>query len=80
MSPAILTLQLDAEQNIALDQIATNLDCDRSELIKQAIDTYLQNYQWQVNHILQGIQQADAGEFATEEQVAQAFAKWRSKP
>ena len=80
MSPAILTLQLDAEQNIALDQIATNLDCDRSELIKQAIDTYLQNYQWQVNHILQGIQQADAGEFATEEQVAQAFAKLRSKP
>ena len=80
MSPAILTLQLDAEQNIALDQIATNLDCDRSELIKQAIDTYLQNYQWQVNHILQGIEQADAGEFATDEQVAQAFAKWRSKP
>ena len=80
MSPAILTLQLDAEQNIALDQIATNLDCDRSELIKQAIDTYLQNYQWQVNHILKGIEQADAGEFATDEQVAQAFAKWRSKP
>ena len=80
MSPAILTLQLDAEQNIALDQIATNLDCDRTELIKQAIDTYLQNYQWQVNHILQGIEQADAGEFATDEQVAQAFAKWRSKP
>ena len=80
MSPAILTLQLDAEQNIALDQIATNLDCDRAELIKQAIDTYLQNYQWQVTHILKGIQEADTGEFATEQQVAQAFAKWRSKP
>ncbi len=80
MSPATLTLQLDVEQNFALDQIATDLNCDRSELVKQAIDAYLKNYQWQVNHILKGIQQADTGQFATEEEVAQAFAKWRSKP
>jgi len=80
MSPATLTLQLNVEQNFALDQIATDLDCDRSELVKQAIDAYLQNYQWQVNHILKGIQQADVGQFATEEEVTQAFAKWRSNP
>jgi hypothetical protein len=41
MSPATRTLQLDVKQNFALDQIATDLNCDRSELIKKTIDRRL---------------------------------------
>jgi len=80
MNPATITLQLDADQYLALDQIATDLSCDRADIVKQAIDTYLQHYQWQVRHIHKGIQQADQGDFATDEEVTQAFAKWRLQP
>ncbi len=78
MSQNTITLDLEPEKRQALDQIASELHCDRTDLLKHAIDLYLQTHQWQVNHIQEGIRQADAGEFATDEQVAQAFAKWRS--
>jgi predicted transcriptional regulator len=78
MSQNTITLDLEPEKRLALDQIATELHCDRTDLLKHAIDLYLQTHQWQVNHILEGRRQADAGQFATDEQVAQAFAKWRS--
>lgn len=39
--------------------------------------TFRQVYSWQVEHIQQGLRQADNGEFATKEKVATAFAKWR---
>jgi predicted transcriptional regulator len=45
MSQAIITLQLDTEQQLNLDRIATELACDRADLIKRAIDSYLANYQ-----------------------------------
>ncbi len=77
MSQNTITLDLEPEKYQALDQIATELHCDRADLLKHAIDLYLQTHQWQVTHIQEGIGQADAGEFATDEQVAQAFAKWR---
>jgi predicted transcriptional regulator len=78
MSQNTITLDLEPEKRLALDQIATELHCDRADLLKHAIDLYLQTHNWQVTHILEGIRQADAGNFATEQQVAQAFAKWRS--
>ncbi len=78
MSQNTITLDLDPEKRQALDQIAFDLHCDRTDLLKHAIDLYLQTHQWQTSHILEGIRQADAGHFATEAEVTQAFAKWRS--
>jgi len=42
-----------------------------------ANDDYLQVQEWQVEHIQEGLRQADAGEFASDEEVAAAFARWR---
>lgn len=38
---------------------------------------YIEVHQWQIKHILEGIRQVDAGEFANEARVAAAFARWR---
>jgi RHH-type transcriptional regulator, rel operon repressor / antitoxin RelB len=78
MNPSTITLDLEPDQTQALDQIAVTLDGDRTDLLKHAIELYLQTHTWQTQHILKGIQQADAGNFATEAEVNQAFAKWRS--
>ncbi|MFB2919479.1 CopG family ribbon-helix-helix protein [Aerosakkonema funiforme] len=49
----------------------------RSDLLNKAIDSYLQVYQWQLDHIKEGLQQVEAGEFASNEEVAAAFARGR---
>jgi predicted transcriptional regulator len=46
-------------------------------ILNDAIDAYLQVQQWQLEHIKEGLRQADAGEFARDEEVAAAFARWR---
>ena len=56
---------------------AAALDRDRSYLLNEAIDAYLEVHQWQIRHIQEGIREADAGEFASEAQVAAAFARRR---
>jgi RHH-type transcriptional regulator, rel operon repressor / antitoxin RelB len=78
MSQDTITLQLQPEQSLALDQMALHLGCDRAELVQTAISDYISHHQWQTQHILEGIRQADQGDFATDAEVAQAFAKWRS--
>lgn len=72
-----ITFSLDAEKRKAIDEIALLLERERSDILNDAIDAYLQVQQWQLEHIKEGLRQADAGEFATEEEVAAAFARWR---
>jgi len=50
----------------------------RHAVIREAIDTYLDVEAWQDSHIQEGLRQADAGEFASDEQVARVFSKWRA--
>ncbi|NEP87649.1 MAG: CopG family transcriptional regulator [Okeania sp. SIO2C2] len=42
-----------------------------------ASDDPLQVQEWQVEHIKEGLRQADAGEFASDEEIAAALARWR---
>lgn len=72
-----ITFSLDTEKREALDKIASLLERDRSEILNEAIDAYLQVREWQLEHIQEGLRQADAGEFASDEEVAAAFARWR---
>jgi predicted transcriptional regulator len=77
MTKETISFRIDREKKIALDDIADELDRDRSYVINEAVDAYLEVRQWQLEHIREGLRQAQAGEFATEEEVRQAFARWR---
>jgi len=72
-----VTFRLDATKKAALDAIAAGMDRDRSYVLNQAIDAYLDVNRWQVEHIEQAVREADAGDFASEQEVAEAFARWR---
>lgn len=76
MSKETITFRLDSEKRKTLDEIASLLDRDRSYILNEAIESYLEVYSWQVEHIKEGLRQADNGEFATTEEVNNAFAKW----
>ena len=61
-----------------IDQLAGLQDRDRSYIINEALDTYLDLMDWQLEHIEEGVRQADAEIFAGEAEVAAAFAKWKA--
>jgi len=77
MSSQTVSFRLETKKKQKLDSIAIMLDRDRSYILNEAIDAYLDVHQWQIAHIREGIRQADAGEFATEAQVAAAFRRRR---
>lgn len=74
-----LSFRTENEKKQKLDAIAQQQNRDRSFVINQAIDYYLSLYDWQIEHITQGVAQAERQEFAEEEDVEAAFAQWKKR-
>ena len=72
-----VSVRLEPAKRDALDRLAKSLDRDRSYLINEAVDAYLAVHRWQIAHIEEGLRQADAGEFASDEDLNAAYARWR---
>ena len=71
MSGKQLSFRTDPKKIKALDKVAEALDRDRSYVLNQAVDAYLDVYRWQVKHIEEAVTQADAGgPFVAHEDVA----------
>ncbi len=75
MSKENITFRLESEKRAVLDTIAAGLDRDRTYVLNEAVDLYLEVYQWQIAEIEAGIAEADAGDYATDEEVQAVFAK-----
>jgi len=71
-----VTTRIDEETQNRLDQLAKATDRSRSWLVADAIRRYVEEEGWQVAAIEEGVRQADAGDFATEDEVKAAFAEW----
>lgn len=70
-----VSVRLDREKREALDRLAKSMDRDCTYLINEAVDAYLQIHAWQLEEIRTGFKEADAGRFASDEEVAQAFSR-----
>jgi predicted transcriptional regulator len=68
-----VSFRLDDDKLQVLDQLAQSMDRDRSYLINEAVDQYLEVKQWQIEGINKAIEEADAGQFASDEEVRVAF-------
>jgi predicted transcriptional regulator len=77
MDRETISFRLDPKKREALDAVARAHDRDRTYVLNEAIDAYLDVHQWQIEHIQEGMRQADAGEFASDAEVAAAFSRWR---
>ena len=64
----------DTAKKIAL--LAKALNRSKSFLAAEAIEAYVNDQQWQIEAILEGIKEADGGKFATERQMKKTMAKW----
>lgn len=62
MSKTSLTFRLDTTKREALDQIAKSLERDRTAVLNEAIDAYLDTQAWQRRHIEQALAEARSPE------------------
>jgi predicted transcriptional regulator len=74
-----VTVRLEPKTRQTLDDIATALDRDRSQVINDALAAYIDVHHWQVAHIKQGLREADAGQFATDAEVKRTLGQLRGK-
>lgn len=75
MSQENVTFPIDSDKQEALRAIATVMDRDLSYVLNEAIASYLEIYQWLLDEINKGVAEAEAGDFASEDEVQAVFAK-----
>ena len=73
---SIVSFRIDDEKKGRLDSLAALRERDRSYIINEAIDAYLNVMAWQLSSIRKGMEQAERGEFASDDEVRAAFERW----
>jgi len=73
-----ISFRIDSSKKNSLDAIAESLDRDRTFVINEAIAHYVEIHEWQISHIKKGVEQANQGEFATEEEIQSVLKKYLS--
>ena len=76
---ATLTVRLEDEMLVALDRLAARMDCPRDGLIVRAVEDFVANDSWQFRKIEAALAAADAGEFATDDEIVRVKAKFSSR-
>jgi predicted transcriptional regulator len=69
MDTAVLTLRVPVEVKQQLDKLADATHRSKSWLAGEAIQRYLDLEAWQIGEIQQALQEADAGDFASDEEL-----------
>jgi RHH-type rel operon transcriptional repressor/antitoxin RelB len=70
---SVLTLRLDAKLKNKLDRLSKSLNRSRSFVAAQAIQEFVSVNEWQIAEIKKGLAEADAGDFATDEEMKQTI-------
>jgi predicted transcriptional regulator len=79
MARETMTVRIQPQTRKALDGIAESLDRDRTYVVNQALEAYIDVHHWQIDHIRRGLREANAGKFATESEVNRTIARLRKK-
>jgi predicted transcriptional regulator len=74
-----VSFRTDSKKVKSLDALASIQDRDRSYLLNQAVDNYLDLQQYHIELIEKGIRQADAGDLVDHRDVEKIVAKLRRK-
>lgn len=72
-----MTVRLDDEVKDRLDQLAEATQRSKSFLAAEAIRAYVENNEWQIGEVQAALKEADAGDFASDKEVAAFARKWK---
>ena len=70
MDTAVLTFRIPIEVKQQLDALAEATQRSKSWLAGEALKQYLDLEAWQIGEIRQALQEADAGDFASDAEIA----------
>ena len=76
---AAMSMRLPDELATRLGALAEATGRTKSFLAIQAIQDFVDREAWQIAEIRQGLREADAGDFASDEETAALDAKWRRR-
>jgi predicted transcriptional regulator len=79
MARETMTVRVEPRTRKELDGIAAALDRDRSYVVNEALKAYIDVHQWQIEHIQQGLREANAGKFASAGKVKRVITRLRRK-
>ena len=71
-----ISLRVPKETIEQLGQLAEATGKSRNFIAVQAMQDFIAREAWQVAEILQAIKEADAGDFASDEEIAALDSKW----
>jgi RHH-type transcriptional regulator, rel operon repressor / antitoxin RelB len=73
----VMTIWVDRKTKTRLEKLAKAMERSKSYLAAEAIRTYVELNEWQIAEIKTALKEANAGDFATAEEVESVFNKWR---
>jgi predicted transcriptional regulator len=79
MEKQTISFRLASDKVSALDELANSLDRDRTYLLAEAVQAYLDTQQWQLEQIRAGIAEADAGKVIDHRRVKSIASRWRPR-
>lgn len=71
-----MTIHLDPELDERLNRLAQSTHRSKSYLAAEALRDFVELSEWQTREIQDGIKEADAGDFASEQAVKDTLSKW----
>jgi RHH-type rel operon transcriptional repressor/antitoxin RelB len=72
-----MTLRLEDEVKDRLDKLAEATQRSKSFLAAEAIREFVENNEWQIQETRAALKEAQAGDFASDEDVAALAKKWQ---
>jgi predicted transcriptional regulator len=78
MESSVLTLRVSAKTKSQLEKLAAATNRSKSFLASEALERYLELEAWQIKEIKQALKEADAGDFASDKDLAKAIKKYAS--
>ena len=79
MTKINITCRLESDAVAFLDTLGKSVDRDRSYLIKDAVNCYIEMHRWQIEETHKAIAEANIGTFASEKEVKSLFNRWTSE-
>jgi predicted transcriptional regulator len=79
MDKQTVSFRLASDKVSALDELANSLDRDRTYLLGEAVQAYLDTQRWQLDQIRAGIAEANAGRLIEHSKVKSMASRWRRR-
>jgi RHH-type transcriptional regulator, rel operon repressor / antitoxin RelB len=73
-----MTLRLEDEVKDRLDRLAEATQRSKSFLAAEAIREFVDNNEWQIREIKAAVKEANAGDFASDDEIKAVAKKWKA--